>query len=286
MLSVGAGVQIEYFDARLTNAVDFGSIAFAASMGACFPLCVPTARDGRAEFEADDEVGVGYNVGVLFEPIKGTRFGAAFRSMIHHDVQGDVDFFIPASVTSLPGGLGPFISATFADTGARTEVTLPEMVTFGVYHELNPQWAVMAEGQWTNWSRLEELRIQFDSGLPDNVTELEWEDSWYGALGVIFRPDHRWAFRAGVGFDESPVPDATRTPRLPDEDRIWLSAGAGMQVTPGGRVDLGYTHIFIDDASINLLAGGPTSPNFFRGNLTGEFESAVDIVAIQGSIAF
>ena len=48
----------------------------------------------------------------------------------------------------------------------------------------------------------------------------------------------RWTFRGGLAFDQSPVRDAQRTPRLPDNDRTWVALGAQYRFTATLRVDL------------------------------------------------
>ena len=82
-LSLAAGLQIQYFEARLTNAIDFGSIGQAVGVGG-----VPTQQDGIGRAKGDD-LGYGFNLGILFEPWQGTRFGAAYRSAVHHTLRGD-----------------------------------------------------------------------------------------------------------------------------------------------------------------------------------------------------
>ena len=51
-------------------------------------------------------------------------------------------------------------------------------------------------------------------------------------------------FRAGLAYDQSPVRDAQRTPRLPDNDRTWLAIGAQYRASPQLAFDVGY-HVHI-----------------------------------------
>jgi long-chain fatty acid transport protein len=277
MISVGAGLQAQYIKAVLKNQIDFGTITVGVG-GA------PTAQDGRGRVEADD-VAYGFNAGVLFEPQSGTRVGLAYRSRLMHNLDGSVTFFRPAGLgagqTALLNGAG------FNDTGVIASIVLPEIISGGVYHQINPQWAVMGEVQWTRWSRLQELRIDYDNQLTDSVLELLWDDSYYVALGATYRHNDNWLFRAGAGFDESPIPDSTRGPRLPDSDRYWASLGASYSMSPRVKLDFAYTHIFAEDAPINLTdTGAAGTPNRFRGNLRGEFEAAVDIFVVQAVVKF
>ncbi|NKB50128.1 MAG: hypothetical protein GKS02_12300 [Alphaproteobacteria bacterium] len=279
-LSLGAGVQVNYIDVSLTNAVDFGTIAFAQTVGA---VGVPGQQDGEAKVEGDD-VGFGYTFGALVEPLPGTRFGVGYRSKIEHEVEGEAKFLLDGSGTAaiLQGLATP---SPFVDTGAAVTATLPETASFGVYHELDDQWAVMGEAAWTRWSQFYELRIRFDNpGQPDNFTETSYNNTWFFAVGATYRWTDNWTFRVGAAYDESPIPDETRTPRIPDEDRYWTSLGAAYTPFPELTVNLSYTHIFVDDPTINLSTGG--TGNTFRGNLAAEYNGSVDLFGLQATYRF
>ena len=86
-LALGAGLQAQYAEAELTNAVDFGTIG--ASFG--IPGAVPGAQDGFVDVDGDDW-GYGYTLGVLVEPRAGTRIGLGYRSSIEHELEGTADF--------------------------------------------------------------------------------------------------------------------------------------------------------------------------------------------------
>ena len=90
-LSVGGGLDFVRASAELTNALDFGAICFAnvaAATCSAGTLVPGNSRfDGRARVEGDDW-GVGYNLGVLFEPWKDTRIGAVFHSKVDLKLEG------------------------------------------------------------------------------------------------------------------------------------------------------------------------------------------------------
>lgn len=269
-LSIGGGVQFQYVDAKLTNAVDFGTIGAAVGV----PGLRPTQADGWAKVDGDD-YGWGYNFGVLYEPWVGTRVGAAYRSAIHHRLDGDERF------SNVPAPL----RGTFRNTSAEAALDLPETVSFGIHQDISNSVSVMGEAAWTRWSRFNELRITFDNTpQPESMTEEEWEDTWFFALGATWRPDDQWALKLGIAYDEDPVPDRTRTPRVPSSDRKWISVGATYEPFSNLKLDIGYTHVFFDEASIDLPTSAPG--NTFRGNLEGKVEASVDIIAVQAQLAF
>lgn len=272
--SVAAGVQAQYIKARLTNAVDFGTIGAAAGG-------TSGADDGVAKARGDDW-GWGYNLGLLWEPRSDTRLGIAWRSAIDHRLKGDGDFTLDSA------GIGARLQAAtglFQDGGIHSDVTTPETLSFGVNHVINPQWTVMAEAQWTRWSQFHELRIEFDNPVqPDSISEQEWRDTWFLGLGATFRPDEHWTLRGGFAWDQDPTRNRTRSPRIPTDNRWWLSIGTGWSPLPGLTFDVGYSHIFIEDSSIDLSASD--RGNRSRGNLSADIDGRVDVLAVQGRWVF
>lgn len=274
-LAVGVGFVAQYANAKLTNAVDFGTIGQINGLGG-----TPGAEDGRARLRADDW-GFGFTLGLTVTPMEGTRIGLGYRSQISQTLEGDADFDLGSGV----GNTVSAVSGQFVSSAAQASVTLPEQVSIGLHQDINDELAVMAEVQWTHWSRFQELRIEFDNpAQADSVTLESWENSWFFALGGTYKPFDDWAFKLGVAFDQSPVPDSTRTPRIPDEDRYWISGGVSYDPYDWLSLSLGYTHIFLPDADIDL--GFEDSNNALRGSLEGTYEASIDIIALQGKITF
>ncbi len=276
-LSFGLGLQVQYIDTRLSNAIDFGSIGAAFGV----PGAAPTAQDGEAILKADDW-GYGITAGLLISPTEQTRIGVGYRSQIKHDAKGEADFQLDGA------GVGAALSGAtgaFTDTGIRADVTTPASLSLGAYHELSDQFALMAEVLWTDWSSFDELRIRFDNPAQgDNVTDEKWEDTIFLAAGATWRPLNALALKVGVAYDQSPVPDEFRTPRLPDADRYWVSGGLDFDAFTWLRLSASYSHIFMDDGDIELSAAG--TDNAFRGNLSGTYENQIDIVTLSTTLRF
>lgn len=270
-LAVGAALQIQHADARLSNAVDFGAIGFAQSPALRAAGFAPGRFDGRATVTGDD-VGFGFQLGLIYDPVPGTRLGLSYRSAVNHTLRGDGDF----------DGVPAPLRGTFpATTGARAKLTTPDIAAFGVTQAVGDRWTVMADLSWTNWSRFQTLRVDFEDA-PATSVEQRWRDTWSISLGAEYRWSDAVKLRAGVAYDPTPVREETRTPRIPDSDRYWASLGASWQVRPGLELTAAYTHIFADKARVRLREEGAR----FAGNLDLDYDSQVDIVALQARIAF
>ena len=216
-LAIGAGLQIQYADARLSQAVDFGAVGFLnpALRRAGYH---PGTADGRTTVTGDD-VAVGWQAGIQYEPTPTLRLGAAFRSALFHTLSGDARF------EGVPTALG----SAFAPSQGQAKLTTPESLTLGVTQRLSDRWTLLTGAEWTNWSRFRELTVRFDDGRAPSVTQERWRDSWFVSLGAEYRVTEALAVRTGIAWDQTPVPGATRPPRIPDSDRYWLSVGATWQ---------------------------------------------------------
>ncbi|PNU19602.1 hypothetical protein C2E25_11730 [Geothermobacter hydrogeniphilus] len=283
--SVGVGVSAQYVDAELSQAIDFGSIAYATSGFNSALSGLPQNRDGKVTLEADDWA-YGFNLGALIEVDENTRFGIAYRSEISYTAEGDADYEVPNVISGDPlldGG----IKAAFSDVAAKADLDLPATASASVYHRFNDQWAVMADATWTEWSSFDELRVKFADGRADAVTTENWNDSWRYSAGLTYSPSEALDLRFGLAYDETPIPDDYRTPRIPGDNRIWVATGLGYAWT-SFKLDVGYAHLFVDNARSNRQAGVDplNGEDFFKGTLSGEYESSVDIASVQLTYLF
>lgn len=275
-LSLGFGISAQYIDATLTKAADFGTI-FAATMAVA-----PQAADGESKVEGDDW-SFGYNLGLMWQATPQTRIGLAYRSRIKHKLEGELTIKSSALVQTLIAGFG---GGAFVNTNATASTTLPDSLSVGFNHEIDSKWTVNGDVTWTNWSVFDEFRIKFDNpAQPDDVTTTKWQDSNRYSLGLTYNPNNKWAWRGGVAFDEAANRSSENlTPRVPDQDRTWLTLGFTYKSSDKLSFDVGYAHLFIKDAKINKSLSDPE--NTLRGALVGKYELDVNILSAQARWAF
>ena len=269
--SFGAGFNVQYMQARLTNAIDLGPACFLTLGPApCVSRGIlPQAADGHVSLKGDS-VGFGYNFGAFYALNQDTRLGVSYRSRVTHDIHGNADFSVPDKAIALTH------ANILVDSNARTSVTLPDSVLFGLTHRFNPRWAVSADALWTHWSLVRELRTDFSSAQPDDVQSLNWRDTWRYALGVNhFSENNKWTWRMGFAYDETPVPNAqNRSARIPDSSRYWLTAGVTYAIMKNINIHAAYAHLFMNDAAINRR--GSTGDI-----LIGQYSEQINIGGLQ-----
>jgi long-chain fatty acid transport protein len=273
-VSIGAGLNLQYFEAELSKNIDFGSICFGALGAAAPAVCGPTgflpqSRDGQARLTGNDW-GYGWNVGAMFDLTKDTRLGVAYRSSIEHVVKGAVAYTIPAG---LPGPIAA--SPSFTNTSVSTTIKTPEFLEVSVVSKIDSKLTLMGDVTWNGWSRLQELRVNFDNGAPSSVVPEHWKDSWRFSVGANYQFSEYFKLRTGIAYEQSGIDDALRTATLPDSDRTWLAVGGNYRLSNGNSIDFAYAHGLIKNSTINH------SEPPVGGTIVGGYNSKVDIFSVQ-----
>ena len=241
-LSIGGGVNVEYADAKLTNALPDTLAPGGPSSG----------TDGISKFTGDS-LAYGFNVGVMLKPWPHTRIGLHYRSAIEHRLRG----------TFRASGLSGALAPGNGRTDANVKLNEPDVAAIGVVHEALPGTTLFAEAQWFNWSRFNELRVKFSDGRADSVRQQEWKDTWSFYGGFEQRLFDNWTLRGGAGYEPTPTVDAFRNTSLPDGDRLRLAAGISYDWSEKLRIDFGYAHVFSQKEDIDL------SRTFYDGAAAG-----------------
>ena len=138
---------------------------------------------------------------------------------------------------------------------------------------------VMGDVTWTHWSRLQQVPIVFDNpGTPTNVLNIGYDDAMRYAVGFEWYACKNLTLRTGFAYDETPIQSAElRTPRIPDNNRYWLSFGAKYSPRDWLDLDVGYAHLFVDDPPSNFT-------DTQGHQLIGTYDAHVDIVSASVTI--
>jgi long-chain fatty acid transport protein len=236
-ITVGAGVQIEW--AR-------GKLQFAN----------PASFPNNIQFKGDD-FAFGATAGIMLQPAAGTTIGLGWRSALTHQLDGDLTGFpgLPASVS------------------AKADVNLPDIVTLSLRQSLAENMRLLGTVEWTNWSRFSQLVVTPSIG-PRVAIPANWSDGWFFSAGGEYDYSPALTLRAGAAYEISPVDEPTkRFTTIPDNDRIWLNAGASYKYSDATTLDFAYSHVFVADSSFDRrspLIGLPIS---------GTVDASVDIIS-------
>jgi long-chain fatty acid transport protein len=234
-LSLGAGLNMMYGYAD--NEVAINNIG-------------DSRPDGKLKY-SDNKWGFGGNFGILLEPQPQTRFGLTYLTEV------TLNFSAVPTFSGLGPGLEALLqSRRLTDSNLDMGVTVPQMVMFSAYHELTPQWAVMGNVGWQNWSRFGKVDIQIHSSDPRSLTaDNSYNDTWHGALGAQYRPEPAWTFSGGLAYDSSAVNNDKRTVTLPMGEAWRFALGAQYAFNPNLSLGAAYELIWMGNLSVNQYRG-------------------------------
>jgi long-chain fatty acid transport protein len=270
--SVGVGFVYERAEAELSKAVDFGSLLAFNSV----PGFAPQSADGEAVITGDD-TGIGYIVGMNFRPTDKLAIGVSHRSEIDHELSGKADWTVPGSARTVFNNIGR--SALFNDGKALAKLTTPSVTSVSLSYQFNDQLTFMGDFAQTDWHSLKEIRIDFANPDPDSVEDFSWSDTRFWSIGAEYKLSEAFTLRGGYAYDETPTTFATRTPRLPDEDRRWYSFGLTWNMSEHVEINAAYTRIQPDTPKVGISDSS-------RHSLFGEFGSDVNLFGVSGRYSF
>jgi len=222
-----------------------------------------------------DDTSWGWQAGAAWQMTPNNRVGFAYKSEVDLKLSGSANMYVQS------------YGKVLSDTGYMM-LTLPATAELSTYHQLTDQFALHTSINWTDWSSFEKLQAELDTMGTVMVKEENWEDNYRFAVGATYQVDPKLALRSGVAYDTAAVSTKNRTITIPETDRIWLSVGAGYDVTEQLTLDAAFTYIFAKDADI-LESRGYDSDNSAEkvgGQFDGQMTGNVWIVGVQASYRF
>ena len=211
----------------------------------------------------DEDWTVQFNLGVLYEPVQGTRLGLTYLSAADLNLSDKADI----------SGFGERLTDKLG-FGTRTidlGMTMPQAVMFSVYHDVNDRLSLMANLGWQDWSEFGKVDVDISDTNVDLTTELDYKDTWHVALGAQYRLAEPWLLTAGIAYDSSMLDKGAVTPALPVGE-CW-------------RFALGSRYAWSQDltlgAAYELAWGGDLDMDVDRGPLAGRVSGTYENVAIH-----
>lgn len=255
MLTLAAGVDVILLDATLEKKRSLAAVGLP---------------DAGQKFEGDGN-GVGYNVGLLLELPEGVSFGASYRSEVKVKVEGDASF-------TLPAGSPPSVVALLQNSSGKADLTLPQQVQAGIAYKGLAPLTLEAGMRWEGWSSFDQLKIDLANGRSD-VTPRNWKDVFSFNVGARYQLNPAVALMAGYLHGDTPVPDATFDPSIPDSVTDVYSLGTEITYQKF-KFALSYAYqVMHDRAKVNSL-GAPA------GAANGVYGSETHMVGLSAGYAF
>ncbi|WP_373975932.1 outer membrane protein transport protein [Chitinibacter sp. SCUT-21] len=173
-----------------------------------FALNRSTARGEALENDHDWEPNL--RVGLLFEPNTATRFGLNYASQAKYDFQinPNVTFQLPAT------GQIHNISIPL-----ETQVNAPQQLMLSAYHQVAPEWAIMGNVGWQDWSAFNHNQ----SAIYGEVIASKplYQDTLHLAVGAQYQANSQWRYNFGMAYDSSMYKDQSQGVLTTPSGETW-----------------------------------------------------------------
>ncbi len=267
-LSVGVGADVYWSRLDLKKVFPWSAVTGS-----------PLSPDGSVRMKGDGQ-GVGGNIGLTYRPAPRHAIALTYRSPVKVDYDGDTSF------SGFPAGaqaLGFSSSSSF-----ESSIEFPAIAAVGYAFKVTDTVRIEADVEWVEFSRYDEVALDAGNnnallhrpGDPNPmgpvVLPQDWDDTWTFGLGADWDVTPLVTLRAGYIYLQSPVPDETLAPTLPDADRSVITVGAGFH-PDRHSVDVAYGFSLVDDREI----GTNQNPAF-----NGNYETSSQIVSLSYGYKF
>ncbi|NIJ21796.1 long-chain fatty acid transport protein [Sphingomonas naasensis] len=258
-LRVGAGVNVEYTDASLANALP--------NVSAALP-------DGRQELKGNGW-DLGWSAGFQMHNAFAT-IGVTYKSAIKHNLKGDLE---------VSGLVGPLAGSNMSLSDIEANFYTPAQVIVGARFRLTDRFTLNGQVVHYGWNKFDAIRLgaPVNAALPQN-----YRDSWSLATGFDYAASQKLTLRAGVQHAQTPTRDGERDARVPDSDRWNYGVGASYALTPGFTLDAGANYVDFKDATIDRVTAAYAGTAAQTPILTsGELQDAhAFVLSLGGRLRF
>jgi len=172
----------------------------------------------------------GYNLGLTAKLDDYVTFGINYRSKIDMKAKGG-----DATFHDMP----TFAQGIYKDGKFGATMPLPAELTLGFSYQINKEWLVAIDYNYTYWSAYENLIIEFeDPNIPTSINPRNYKNSNTFRVGAQFEPSEKFSARVGGYYDFSPVQDGYFAPETPRNDALAGTLGFTYKVTPKLGIDV------------------------------------------------
>jgi len=279
-LSVGVGADIYTFASFIGEGKFEQKFTNPGVPG--IPLGTPLELNG-------DDTAAGFNVSFLYTPIRNEQgkplvnVGVIYRSQATLHLKGEFQ----ANGTHV--------------ANATSTLVLPQIYSGGIaiwpVRNADREWKLELDIDYVGWKSFRNLDVHLANG-----TTLPFPQNWRNSYVVMLGTEHKWlhveqlphwevALRGGYSRSQSPIPDATFNPTVPESDFHGLSVGLGLLckesasflgVIPCGKMgSAGRGAIGLDLAYQAQLYESRTIANNVNPTVDGRYRTILHVGAIN-----
>jgi len=278
-LSLAVGLDFVYLDTEIKANVN------QTVAGGLLPpiLGGPLAEllpDVRQKFSGDGW-GAGYNLGILFKATDRVSIGAAYRSKVKIDVEGDMSLY----------GVDPRMQLLFQEGNAESDIELPAQFNVGVATQVTDALLIEVGARWEDWDVNDTQILELQNpilGETRIVQNRNWHSTWSYNIGANYKLNDNLALNCGYLYGENAVPNETFEPIIPDSDAHLFTIGTDLK-KDAWTLSAAFGYEYHEERTKNNAVGDPVgslAAGFPVGTANGDYNTDIYLFALSLGYAF
>ncbi|MDD6210157.1 MAG: outer membrane protein transport protein [Bacteroidales bacterium] len=288
-LSIGAGLMIYAGNVSISRAlipVGWGTLGMVPQLqplAQAYPGVVPA----QAALTGTAKVGLGYNVGVMFDINDQWTIGASYRSKVKMKVeQGTAE--VNYANETIRQAISPLMPKLDQGTFSAS-MPMPANLNIGLSYKPINKLVLSADFQYVFWKAYKELNIDFspEELSSNNISSVKnYSNSFAVRLGGQYTITSRFDVRLGLYYDKTPVNDEYYNPETPGTDKLGFTTGFSFCPIRNFSIDVAFSYVHgLKKNDVSCPAGNSF---VLPGNeyFTGDYKARAFIPAIGLSYKF
>ncbi|MFO7888954.1 MAG: outer membrane protein transport protein [bacterium] len=158
----------------------------------------------------------------------------------------------PTGTATKQGLLALFSGMNISETSdVEADLPLPLTAGAGFAYKATDKLTLVADVSMTRWSSWDVIDVEIEDG--DNLElKQDWKNTIEVGVGAEYKLSSLLDLRAGIYTVDSPVPDETMSPTIPDPNRRYdISGGIGLHL---GKITFNLTgeYVFFPNKTVDL----------------------------------
>lgn len=211
---------------------------------------VPVSPDAKVTMDFTS-TGYGYGGGVYYKPTEKLSFGAAYVSQTNNkSIKGTATFDVPE-----------LLKDQFPTGDASTKSSVPQAISVGGGYKVTDKLLLALDFNYMFWNCFDSTIFEFTDATSTMAVQSvripnKYENSISVRFGAQYVATEKVTVRAGVSYEQTPVPDDYVYPETPDADRINLTVGGTYNISDKFALDLSYRFTnLMERSTVNTFSG-------------------------------
>jgi long-chain fatty acid transport protein len=293
-LALGVGLDIYTFSSLIGEG-QYEQRLLSSGGSGLPPAGTPLEINGK-------DTALGFNVSAMYTPLVNAdgkplaNIGVIYRSQAALHLGGE------------------FRAGGALVSDASTTLVLPQVLTGGIalwpVRDRNREWKLEMDMDYTGWKSIRNL----DLHLSPTLGTIPFPQNYRSGYTIMIGTEHKWlhpdvlpnweiALRGGYWHSQSPTPDSSFNPSVPDADNHSISVGLGFLCKEGGRflglfecgksekrlfmthaigLDLAYKALLYETRTVS----GNANPVAIPGSVNGTYQTTYHVGSINLRVNF